>query len=86
MIQDAILSLPILSQSFIPLPGGILFLYIVPSITFEPSTCTSQGITLDICPIKTLLLKVVECARSCRITVLGIIPSLMWLANLVQCI
>ena len=52
----------------IPFLGGISLLYIVPPIASETSTCTTQGISLDACPIRALL-ELVECAMSYEITV-----------------
>ena len=47
-----------------------MFLYIVPLIASEPSTCTSHCSNLDACPIKTLL-EVVDCVISYRATIQG---------------
>ena len=54
----------------VPFLGGISFLYILPLIAFESSTCIAQGVSLDACPIKDLL-EVIECVVSCKITVQG---------------
>lgn len=65
--------------------GGISFLYIVPPIASEPSTCMTQGINLDICPIKALL-EVLECVVTCELWdyCSGITLLLMRLVELVQ--
>ena len=42
--------------------------FIVISLASQPFTCTSQGIFLDTCPIRTLL-EVVEGVSSCEVTV-----------------
>ena len=51
-----------------PFLGGSL-----PFIALYPSTCMSQGISQDTCPINTLL-KVIEGATSCEVIVQGLFP------------